>query len=121
MRKFSILLGLLLHLSLATANAADKAWYGFRLKVDTAGFVLNPTVRSAVIQKVAPDSPATANKIEVGDEIIEAEGKKVPGGRALQLKPFLSKKAGDTLRLRLKRPDGEIYSVIVTGIKKPSA
>ncbi len=121
MRKLSLTLVLLGFGLIASAHAADKAWYGFRVKVDTAGFALNPTVRSAVIQKVAPDSPAAAQRIEAGDEIIEAEGKTVPGGRALQLKPILGKKIGETLRLRLRRPNGETYPALVTGIRKPAA
>lgn len=119
MRKFAVTLALLLFVPVATGNAGEKAWYGFRVKIDTAGFVLNPTVRSAVIQKVLPNTPAADQHIGVGDEIIEAEGKVVSGGRALQLKPILSKQVGEVLHLRLKRANGEMYPAVLTGIKKP--
>ena len=105
----------------AVAEAGDKAWYGFRLKVETGGFPLNPIVRSVIVQSVVPNTPATEQQIRPGDEIIEAEGRTVPGGRALQLRPIMSKQAGEVLRLRLKRANGETYSAVLTGIKKPSS
>ncbi|MGI8820540.1 MAG: PDZ domain-containing protein [Chthoniobacterales bacterium] len=106
-------------LSAPAARAADKAWYGFHLKIETAGFVLNPIVRSVVIDKIAPNSPAAEKNLRVGDEILEADGQDVPGGRALQLRSIASKSIGESLQLRLKRPSGERYSAVLQGVKKP--
>ena len=120
MRQLVLILGLSGLLSTgAAATAAEKAWYGFHIKPETAGFPLNPVVRSVVIDKIKRGSPADDQDMRVGDEIIEAEGKIVPGARALPLMSILNKKPGELLRLRLKRPDGEIYAVTIRGIKKP--
>jgi len=121
MRKYGITVGILLAVSLATAGAADRAWYGFHIRPETAGFPLNPIVKSVVIDKVKVNSPASAQQIRVGDEIIEAEGKIVPGTRALQLIFLLNKEPGSVLHLLLKRADGERYAAVVQGIKKPRA
>ncbi|MDQ6655517.1 MAG: PDZ domain-containing protein [Verrucomicrobiota bacterium] len=119
MRKFLLVATLFAAIAIPSATAAEKAWYGFHIRVETAGFVLNPIVRSVKIDKVASNSPASAQSIRVGDAIVEADGAAVPGARALQLWPILSKQPGDTLRLRLQRPDGETYAAVVTGISKP--
>ncbi len=111
----------MLGLSIATAGAAERAWYGFHIKPETTGFPLNPIVKSVVIDKVKLNSPASAEKIRVGDEIIEAEGKVVPGTRAIQLYFLLSKEPGNVLHLRLKRADGEKIHRRRAGINKPEA
>lgn len=103
----------------SSATAAEKAWYGFHIDPKTEGFPLNPIVRSVMIDKIKAGSPADAQKMRIGDEIIEAEGRAVPGTRALQLINILNKKPGERLRLRLRRPSGERYEVTLTGIKKP--
>ncbi|HEV3408758.1 MAG TPA: PDZ domain-containing protein [Chthoniobacterales bacterium] len=121
MRKIALLIICLAGMPMATASGAEKAWYGFHIKPDTAGFPLNPTVRSVVIDKVKANSPATAHGIRVGDEIIEAEGKTVPGRRAIQLISILNKRPGELLQLRLRRPDGTTYFVQIRGIKKPAS
>ena len=121
MRTIALLIICLAGTSIASASAAEKAWYGFHIKPDTGGFPLNPTVRSVVIDKVKANSPATAHGIRVGDEIIEAEGRIVPGGRAIQLISILNKRPGELLQLRLRRPDGSTYLVRIRGIKKPTS
>ncbi|HEY0370214.1 MAG TPA: PDZ domain-containing protein [Chthoniobacterales bacterium] len=105
----------------ATAGAAERAWYGFHIHAQTTGFPLNPIIRSITIDKVKPNSPADAQEIRVGDEIIEADGQSVPGTRALQLIGILNKKPGDTLRLVLRRASGDTYPVVIVGIKKPAS
>jgi len=119
MTKFTILIGLSVALWLTPASAAERAWYGFHIKPNTSGFPLNPVVTSVVIDKIKSNSPADAQNMHVGDEIIEAEGKTVPGARALQLISLLTKQPGDWLHLRLRRPDGASYAVLIQGIKKP--
>jgi hypothetical protein len=58
---------------------------------------------------------------QAGDEIVETQGKIVPGARALQLRPIMSKQVGEVLHPRLRRTSGETYNALLTGIKKPSA
>ena len=116
-----LLLAALLSLALAAEAAAapEKGYFGFKLAVSTSGFMLNPTVDRVTVGGVAPNSPA-AGRVGVGDEIIEAEGHAVPGGKALQLKPLLQKSPGETVHLKLKRADGESYSVEITAVKRPA-
>ena len=102
-----------------TANAAEKAWYGFHINPETSGFVFNPIVQSIPIDRIAPNSPASAQSIRVGDEIIEADGKPLRGARALELLSLINKQPGDTLRLVLRRPNGEIYRAEMVAVKKP--
>lgn len=121
MRNLAFILLFLACLCPATTKAVEKAWYGFHIKPALEGFALNPVVKSVVIDKVKANSPASAQNIRVGDEIIEAEGIKVPGTRALQFVPILRKQPGDTLNLRLKTQQGRTYSVLVQAIQRPSS
>src|SRR4051812_34315607 len=113
MRRMPPIVAFALVASVLHCAAADKAWYGFHIKPVTAGFPLNPLVCSVVIDKVKPNSPASEHDMRIGDEIIEAEGKRVPGARALQFVPLLSRHPGEWLHLRLKREGGEEYSAVV--------
>ncbi len=117
-----MLLGLLLVTVIAGAipAAQEKAWFGFKLAVKTSGLVLNPTVVAAVVQSVTANSPASQQKVAVGDEIVEAEGMPVAGNKARKLTPFLTKAPGEVLHLRLKRNDGEAYSATLTAMKRPN-
>ncbi|CAN5449122.1 hypothetical protein BH18VER1_BH18VER1_05300 [soil metagenome] len=117
--RIAIVAFLAIAITCATAVAAEKAWYGFHIRPITKGFALNPVVRSVVIDKIKAGSPADAQKMRVGDEIIEAEGHVVPGTRALQLVRLMNKQPGEQLRLRLRRPNGDHYRVQLIGIRKP--
>lgn len=118
----TLLLAALLAVTIsARADAAEeKGYFGFKLAVETSGFVLNPTVKFVKVKSVAQNSPAAAQHLSIGDEIVEAEGRPVPGGKALELRPILQKRAGETVHLRLKRANGETYSAAITAIKRPS-
>jgi C-terminal processing protease CtpA/Prc len=117
----NLLFAALLSLTIASGATAapEKGYFGFKIEAETSGFMLNPTVKRVAIKSVIPDSPA-AGRIAVGDEIIEAEGHAVPGGKALQLKPMLQKSPGETVHLKMKRPNGESYSVEITAVKRPA-
>lgn len=111
----------LLTVLLATGSAAapEKGYFGFKVKPEMTGFMLNPTVKRVLVAAVTPGSPA-AGRVGVGDEIIEAEGQTVPGAKALQLKPMLQKTPGETVHLKLKRANGEKYSVEIAAVKRPA-
>ena len=100
------------------ALAAEKGWFGFRLGVKGEGMI-DPTVKSVTVQSVQPGTPAAEQPISVGDEIVEVEGVSVPGRKANELKPLMEKKVGEVIRLRLKRANGENYSVTMTAAKRP--
>ena len=98
--------------------AGEKGWFGFEGSIKADGF-FNPTVVSATIAKVEPKSPAAEKNIAVGDQIVQVEDTDVPGHKATELKPLMQKQVGESLHLRLKRPNGETYSVTLVAIKRP--
>ncbi len=112
---------LILVASIGGASAAqEKGWFGFKLAVKTSGFAFNPTVVTAVVKSVEPNSPASEQALVAGDEIVEAEGKSVAGNKARELKPLLTITPGEVLHLRLKRKDGQGYSATLTARKRSS-
>jgi C-terminal processing protease CtpA/Prc len=98
--------------------AGEKGWFGFGVAIKGEGF-FNPTVLSATVDKVEPNSPAAEKGIVGGDEIIQVENTDVAGHKASELKPLLQKQVGETLHLRLKRAGGETYSVSLIAAQKP--
>jgi C-terminal processing protease CtpA/Prc len=117
MKKLFLALLLLAFAFIAAAKAGEKGWFGFNLKIAGEGF-FNPTVRSVTVASIAPQSPAAAQPIAVGDQIIQVENTEVPGHKASELKPLMQKQVGETIHLRLKRPSGETYSVTLVAVKR---
>jgi C-terminal processing protease CtpA/Prc len=118
MKKLCLSALVLTFVSTSMAVAAEKGWFGFGLKVEGSGF-LSLTVHSVTVESIAPHSPASEQSIAVGDQIIQVEETTVPGRRAWELKPLIQKQVGETVRLRLKRPAGDTYSVTLTAVKAP--
>lgn len=102
-----------------TVSAAEKGWFGFGVAIKGEGFFLNPILLSVTVDSVDAHSPAGEKGIAVGDEIREVEGTPVPRHRALELRSLMQKSVGESLRLKLKRPNGETYSVTLVAAKKP--
>lgn len=117
-----LLLGSMLFVALLAGaqGAEEKGFFGFKVAVETSGFMLNPTVKKVMVESVVPGSPAAEAHIATGDEIVEADGFTVPGGKALQLRPIMQKSPGQSIHLKLKRTSGENYSVDITAGKRPS-
>jgi C-terminal processing protease CtpA/Prc len=89
------------------------------LNVDAGGFVLSPIVNRATVLQVAANSPAANSGIGPGDEVLEVGGLTVAGGKAKQLQAALAKAIGEVLTLRLKRQNGETYSVALIAARRP--
>lgn len=121
MKRILLCATLPLLLLLARAQAGEKGWFGVRLQVETKGFVLNPTLRAVRLREVVPNSPAAAQDLRAGDEVVEAEGKMVVGSNGREMQVLMTKQPGEVLHLRLKRSSGEIYSANLTAIKKPAS
>ena len=111
-----LLLGLLLS---GVAMAGERGYFGFAPEVSAGGFFLNPTVRRIAIHSVAPDSPAARGGIHAGDEVLAVEGVAVVGSKALKLRSLAAREVGQTLHLRLRRPDGAVYAVALVAVKRP--
>jgi hypothetical protein len=52
--------------------------------------------------------------MKVGDQIIQLEGRKVAGMRALELRPYMKLNPGETRRMRLKHADGTEVDARIT-------
>lgn len=116
-------LWLLLVLPLAV-SAADKGWFGLGLNTEVDGSFWNPVLSSASVSQVATGSPTEKVGITVGDLLLEIEGVAVPGAKGEQLKKIravLEKTPvpEDKLHLRLRRLNGETYSVVLTAAPHP--
>jgi S1-C subfamily serine protease len=111
-----LLLGLVLS---GGAMAGERGYFGFAPEVSAGGFFLNPTVKRIAIHSVAPDSPAARGGIRAGDEVVDVEGVAVVGSKALKLRGLAEREVGQTLHLRLRRPDGAVYAVALVAVKRP--
>lgn len=101
----------------ATAYAADKrASFGFATSTRTSGFVLNPTLEQVTISRVAPGSAAEKAGLLVGDVIISANEKPIPGSSAKSMASLMrSFGPGDHLRLEVDRAGKATTIDIVAG------
>jgi C-terminal processing protease CtpA/Prc len=109
-------------LSLAIASTvlgSERGWFGMSVKAEGAGFFLNPTLTTATIEKVEPGSPAARQALAVGDQIVEVEGHAVAGSKAKELEPLMQKAVGETLHLRLRRQNGQVYPAALIAVPKP--
>jgi regulator of sigma E protease len=111
-----LLLGVLLS---GVAMAGERGYFGFAPEVSAGGFFLNPTVKRIAIHSVAPDSPAARGGIRAGDEVVDVEGVAVVGSKALKLRSLAEREVGQTLHLRLRRPDGAVYTVALVAVERP--
>jgi C-terminal processing protease CtpA/Prc len=103
------LVGLLLVLCSLPAKAASCA-VGFAPK--TSGFVLNPILDRLTVTSVKPATAADDCKLQVGDEILQVNDRRVPGIRALSMMRYwisLDKDAAITFRVKRK---GEVVTVV---------
>ena len=103
----------------ATAYAADKrASFGFGTDAKTSGYFLNPTLERVWISKVTSDSPAERAGLLVGDVIIAANEKPIPGSSAKMMSSLLrSFKPGDHLHLKVERAGKIVVVEIIAGAK----
>ena len=118
-KKFFLTAVVAVALSVGVHAADQKGFLGFKPDAQTSGSPADPTITSVTVKSVEPNSPAAAQHLTVGDEILEADGHTVPGGRGMELRPILQKKVGETLHLKLKRASGETYSADLKAVKGP--
>lgn len=101
------LVGLALVLCSLPAQAGCAV--GFAPK--TSGFVLNPTLDQLTVTSVKPGSPADDCKLQVGDEILQVNERRIPGSRALSVMKYWKSLDKDlAITFRVKRR-GEIITV----------
>lgn len=84
-------------------------------KVDADG-LFNPTLKSVLIQSVQRDLPAALTGITAGDTVLEVDGTQVGGAKAQALADRMKKRPGESVTLRLARPDGRTYVVRLVAV-----
>ncbi len=99
--------------------AGEKGYIGISLSIDGEGFFLNPTLKTVKIEKVLLNSPSFKAGVELGDLVVEVDGKKILGSKANEMKPHLEKEVGQTVRFVLQKLNGEIKHVTVVAGPKP--
>jgi C-terminal processing protease CtpA/Prc len=109
--------GLVLLVLAHTASAAGEK-LGFVTQVEGEGFFLNPIVTKILVTEVTKGSLAEAAGMRVGDQIIQIEGQKVAGKRAMALQPFMKLNPGETRTMRLKHADGTEAEARITKPKE---
>ena len=101
-----------------TQTEAKPGSFGFAIDVDGDGFFLNPTLKSVTIKSVVAGRPASDAGIKPGDQIVEVEGKQIIGAKARDLEPYLKKNVGEQLKLKLRRPSGELYFATIVAANR---
>ena len=106
-------------LSLTSAVwAGERGYFGFGFKIDGEGVFWNPTLRSATIQSVAPNSPAAAAGMQTGDEVIEVAGKTVVGAKGKDMQALIEKDIGESVKMKLKHASGEVVELTMVAKAK---
>jgi len=90
----------------------ERPFLGVRYQmIDKKTAILNEVVEGAYVIEAVPNSPAEKGGIEVGDIIIEFDGKKVKGESEQTLANLiLEKKVGDMVNIKIWR-NGEIKNL----------
>ncbi len=109
-RRIAIALFGLLMLIFALPVQAASCKVGFAPK--TSGFVLNPTLDRLTVTSVEQVGPSDDCKLQVGDEILQVNDRKVPGSRALSLMKYWKALDKATPITFLVKRDGHIVAVV---------
>ena len=112
------LLAVVLSLCSITAVAGEPGYFGFQPSAKLSGFKLNPTIDSVLIAKVLPGTPAARAGILAGDAVVRIDGVELAGKKALKMMGMAKREVGQTLRVDLKRPNGQLYTVALVAEAK---
>ncbi|WP_298827230.1 PDZ domain-containing protein [uncultured Piscinibacter sp.] len=108
-----MLLALLMYPVAVTADPA-RGIFGVTVAISGEGW-FHPTVRASKVTAVRPGLAAHRAGVAAGDEVLELDGKRIPGATAKDLAPLAQgKRVGERISVRLLRPDGTSYTVILT-------
>jgi C-terminal processing protease CtpA/Prc len=103
-----------------TAHAGGvRGTLGFSVEVEGDGSFWKPVLLSARVTKVNPGSAAEAGGLQVSDEILEVQGKKISGANAREIAALLELRPGQSLRLQVRKVGGTEQSlVLVAGVAR---
>ena len=117
-RFFAAALALLLSLTSAVVWAGERGYFGFSPEIDAEGMFWNPTLRAVTIAKVSPKSPAEAAGMQQGDAVLEVAGKAVAGAKGKEIQALMEKEIGESVRMKLKHANGEVYEITMVAVAK---
>jgi S1-C subfamily serine protease len=92
--------------------------FGFAVDVAVDGSFFSPTLKTVTIKSVVPGRPAALSGISPDEQIVEVDGKLVAGSNAREIQSLMKKNVGETLVLRLLKPDGESHAVTLVAAAK---
>jgi S1-C subfamily serine protease len=112
-----------LSLTHALARPAPEGWFGIEaieaFPKKGSFSPLNPVLESVKLLKITPGSPAAQKGLAVGDRVIEIDGVVISGRKVKELQPLTKKSVGQSMRLRLKKTNGQSYTVVLVGVARP--
>lgn len=118
MKRHMLPLALAASLLASSALAGERGYFGLSTSIEAEGFFLNPTLRAVKIAKITPASPAAKAGLQVGDQIIELEGRLVAGSKARELQDLLEKEVGQSLNLKIRRANGDTLPLTLVAAPK---
>lgn len=112
LKNLAITLVVLAALVLSPAAVA-KGKLGFATEVAVSG-LFKPVLKRVKVSSVTPGSPAAAAGLQVGDYVVEVDGRQVQGAPAREMAARLKAiKTGEHLLLELKRGTEIVAAEIV--------
>ena len=117
-RLFAAVFALLLSLTSAASWAGERGYFGFSPELDMEGAFWNPTLRAVKIAKVTPKTPAEAAGMQQGDLVLEVAGKLVAGAKGKEIQSLIEKDIGESVRMKLKHPNGEVVEITMVAVAK---
>ncbi|OUR62476.1 hypothetical protein A9Q74_04790 [Colwellia sp. 39_35_sub15_T18] len=105
--KYVITTFLLLSISF---SSTARIKLGVIWKYEASGF-FSPKIDSLIVKEVSQGSLGYESGLLVGDSVISIQDCKIPGCSASKAKGFLKNKKIDTLRMTVKRNNGELVKI----------
>jgi C-terminal processing protease CtpA/Prc len=112
-----VIAALLMAQAQLAAAQPRRGIFGVTVAISGDG-LFNPVIRSVRITQVQSGMPAAAAGVSAGDQVIEVDGRRVVGSTAKDLAPLAQgKRVGETVKLLLKRSDGQLYRVSMVAVE----
>lgn len=95
------------------AQSTERGVFGLSVEIAGDG-VFNPVIARARVTSVRPGFPAARAGLRVGDELLEVDGRRVPGATARDLAPLArGKRVGESVAVRVQRGSEALSFVLV--------
>jgi C-terminal processing protease CtpA/Prc len=103
----------------ALAHAdSQPGTFGFSVDVAVEGSFFSPILKTVTIKSVVPGRPAALSGILPDEQIVEVDGTVVAGSKAREIQSLIKRNVGESLLLRLRKPNGESHAVTLVAAAK---